>query len=53
LFAVRPDGVLFVNGARELEFEDVATVIDIAHGAGVQRIGVMTDKLTADAAGYH
>jgi biopolymer transport protein TolR len=53
LFAVRPDGVLFVNGARELEFDDVATVIDIAHGAGVQRIGVMTDKLTEDAPGYH
>jgi biopolymer transport protein ExbD len=53
LFAVRPAGVLFVNGARELEFEDIATVIDIAHGAGVQRIGVMTGNLTADASGYH
>jgi biopolymer transport protein ExbD len=42
LFAVRPDGVLFVAGARELEFEDVAAVIDIAHGAGVGRIGVLT-----------
>ncbi len=49
LFAVRPDGVLFVNGAAELEFEDVATVIDIAHGAGVERIGVLTDKVTAPA----
>ena len=53
LFAGRPDGVLFVNGAAELEFEDVATVIDIAHGAGVGRIGVMTDKVTAAAPGYH
>ena len=53
LFAVRPDGVLFVNGAPELEFEDIATVIDIAHGAGVERIGVMTDKITAAAPGYH
>jgi biopolymer transport protein ExbD len=44
LFAVRPDGVLFINGAPELEFEDVATVIDMAHGAGVQRIGMLTDK---------
>ena len=47
LFAVRPDGVPFVNGARELEFEDIATVIDIAHGAGVGRIGVITDKYGA------
>lgn len=53
LFAVRPDGVLFVNGAPELEFEDIATVIDIAHGAGVERIGVMTDKITAAAPRYH
>jgi biopolymer transport protein ExbD len=53
LFAARPDGVLFVNGAPELEFEDIATVIDIAHGAGVGRIGVMTDKITAAAPGYH
>jgi biopolymer transport protein TolR len=53
LFAVRPDGVLFVNGAAELQFEDVATVIDIAHGAGVQRIGVLTEKVTAAAPRYH
>jgi biopolymer transport protein TolR len=53
LFAVRPDGVLFVNGAPELEFEDVAAVIDIAHGAGVGRIGVMTDKIAPNAPGYH
>ena len=53
LFAVRPDGVLFVNGAAELQFEDVATVIDIAHGAGVQRIGVLTEKVTPAAPGFH
>jgi biopolymer transport protein ExbD len=47
LFAVRPDGVLFIDGAGELEFEDVATVIDIAHGAGVDRIGIVTDKTMA------
>jgi len=44
LFAARPDGVLFIAGAGELEFEDVAAVIDIAHGAGVDRIGVLTEK---------
>ncbi len=43
LFAARPDGVLFLAGARELDFEDVATVIDIAHGANVNRIGIMTE----------
>ena len=44
LFAVRPDGVLFLSGARELDFADVATVIDKAHGAGVTRIGILTAK---------
>jgi biopolymer transport protein ExbD len=42
LFAVRPDGVLFIDGARELDFVDVATAIDIARGAGVARIGIIT-----------
>jgi len=44
LFGVRPDGVLFVDGANELEFAEVATVIDIARGAGVDRIGLITEK---------
>jgi biopolymer transport protein TolR len=44
LFAVRPDGVLFVDAAKELQFEDVANVIDIAHGVGVNRIGILTAK---------
>ena len=46
LFAVRPGGVLFVDGASELEFADVVTVIDIARGAGVSRIGLMTEQQT-------
>ncbi len=43
-FATRPGGVLFVDGARELDFADVATVIDMARGAGVFRIGLITDR---------
>lgn len=44
LFAVRPEGVLFVDGAGNLEFSDVATVIDVARGAGVERIGLLTAR---------
>jgi biopolymer transport protein ExbD len=44
MFATRPDGVLFVDGARELDFADVASVIDIARGAGVNRVGLMTER---------
>jgi biopolymer transport protein ExbD len=43
-FAARPGGVLFVDGARELEFADVASVIDVARGAGIGRIGLITDR---------
>jgi biopolymer transport protein TolR len=45
LFAVRPEGVLFVDGAGELDYADVATVIDIARGAGVERVGLLTARL--------
>jgi biopolymer transport protein TolR len=44
LFAARPGGVLFVDGAHELEFADVAAVIDVAQGAGVARIGLITNR---------
>lgn len=42
LFAGRPDGVLFVDGAGELAFADVAAVIDTARGAGIARVGLLT-----------
>lgn len=44
LFASRPGGVLFIDGAPELEYNDVASVIDIARGAGVLRIGIITER---------
>jgi biopolymer transport protein TolR len=44
LFATRPGGVLFIDGAPELEFADVATVIDIARGAGWNRVGLLTER---------
>ena len=33
---------VFIRGDRELEYQAVAEVIDIAHGAGWDRIGLMT-----------
>jgi biopolymer transport protein ExbD len=44
LFATRPGGVLFIAGAPELEFADVASVIDIARGAGWKRVGLLTER---------
>ena len=48
LFAVRPEGVLFVDGSGELEFADIASVVDLARGAGVDRIGLMTARSPYD-----
>ena len=33
---------LFVRGDKELEFHDVVRIIDLARGAGWDRIGLMT-----------
>lgn len=35
---------LFVHGDADLEFRDVARVIDIAHGAGIFRVALLTAK---------
>ena len=41
VFAVRPNGVLFVAAASSIEFKEVAAVIDTARGVGVGRIALM------------
>jgi biopolymer transport protein ExbD len=43
IFATRADKVIFVRGHRDLDFQEVATVIDIAKGADVFHIGLMTE----------
>ncbi len=42
IFEVRGNTVIFLRGARNLDFEAIARVIDVAHGAGLQRIALMT-----------
>jgi len=39
--------IMFVKGDSEVEYEYVAQVIDIAHGAGAQKIGLITAKIEA------
>jgi biopolymer transport protein TolR len=41
IFAQRPGSLLFVAGAPDLDFEDVARVFDIARGAGIQRVALL------------
>ena len=42
VFQARGDAVIFVRGDKELEFRRIAEVIDIAKGAGLQRVALMT-----------
>jgi biopolymer transport protein ExbD len=43
LYANHPGHPLFVRGGKGLEFQQVAEVIDIARGVGLDRIALMTE----------
>lgn len=45
IFKTRNDRIIFINADHELLFNDVATVIDIAKGAGVDKIGLMPEQI--------
>jgi len=47
IFKTRNERVAFVKGDPALEFGVVANVIDIAKGAGVDKIGLITKELEA------
>src|SRR5271165_5190896 len=44
IFATRAERVMFVKGDDNLNFGEVAEVIDIGHAAGVDHIGLITPK---------
>jgi biopolymer transport protein ExbD len=45
VFKTRAERVVFVKGDPDLSFETVAHAIDIAKGAGIDKIGLMTPKI--------
>jgi biopolymer transport protein ExbD len=47
IFKTRAERVVFVKGDPDLEFQWVAKAIDIAHGAGIDKVGLMTAKVEA------
>jgi biopolymer transport protein TolR len=47
IFKTRAEKVVFVKGDPSLEFQTVATAIDDAHSAGVDKVGLMTPKVEA------
>ncbi len=44
IFRRDPNHPVFVRGDRKLDFEQVAQVIDIAKGAGLQQVALMTQR---------
>jgi biopolymer transport protein TolR len=47
IFKTRAERVVFVKGDPSLDFMWVAKAIDIAHGAGIDQVGLMTAKVEA------
>jgi biopolymer transport protein ExbD len=47
IFKTRAERVVFVKGDPDLDFQTVAQAIDIAKGAGIDKIGLMTPKIEA------
>ncbi len=45
IFKTRADRVVFVKGDPDLEFQTVARAIDMAHGANIDKVGLMTPKV--------
>ena len=46
IFKTRNDRIIFVKGDATLKFGEVAQLIDIAKGAGVDKIGLITKELS-------
>jgi biopolymer transport protein ExbD len=47
IFKTCAERVVFVKGDPSLDFMWVAKAIDIAHGAGIDKVGLMTAKVEA------
>lgn len=47
IFKTRAERVVFVKGDPDLEFQQVAQVIDAAKGAGIDKVGLMTANIEA------
>jgi len=47
IFKTRAERVVFVKGDPNIEFAWVARAIDTAHGAGIDKVGLMTAKVEA------
>jgi biopolymer transport protein TolR len=47
IYKTRAEKVMFVKGDDNVPFADVASVIDLAHASGVDKVGLITAKIEA------
>jgi biopolymer transport protein ExbD len=47
IFKTRAEKVMFVKADDNVQFANVASVIDLAHAAGVDKVGLITAKIEA------
>jgi biopolymer transport protein TolR len=47
IFKTRNERTIFVNGDPENIFNDIVEIIDIAKGAGIDKVGLMTEQIQA------
>jgi len=47
IFKTRNERIAFVNADPDLLYKDVVEVIDVAKGAGVDKVGLMTEQIQA------
>jgi biopolymer transport protein ExbD len=47
IYKLRAEKIMFVKSDDDLPFADVAQVIDVAHAAGVEKVGLITAKIEA------
>ena len=45
VFGHRRNKTLYIIGAGTLRYRDIVQVIDAARGAGVQQVGIVTDRM--------
>jgi biopolymer transport protein ExbD len=51
IFEERKDKTMFIAGAGNLRYGDIVFVIDAARGAGVEKVGIVTEGMRRAAAG--
>jgi len=47
IFKTRNERIAFVNADPDLLYKDVVEIIDVAKGAGVDKVGLMTEQIQA------